>query len=66
MSKESNRLWLEGEIRKITPSGDSTSLERGMLTARNLLRVQNSSADAEIIIISDGGIGSKREGDKMF
>ncbi|MGB9939537.1 VWA domain-containing protein [Methanosarcina sp.] len=66
MSKESNRLWLEGEIRKITPSGDSTSLERGMLAARNLLRGQNSSADAEIIIVSDGGIGNRNEGDKTF
>jgi hypothetical protein len=30
MSKESNRLWLEGEISKISPAGDSTSLERGL------------------------------------
>ncbi len=66
MSKESNRLWLEGEIRKITPSGDSTSLERGILTARNLLKGQNSSEDAEIIIVSDGGIGNKNEGEKTF
>ncbi|WP_240664243.1 vWA domain-containing protein [Methanosarcina sp. MSH10X1] len=66
MSKEYNRIWLEGEISKITPSGDSTSLERGLLTARNLLRGQNNSADAEIIIVSDGGIGSKSEGDKTF
>ena len=66
MSKESNRVWIEGEIRKITPSGDSTSLERGMLTARSLLRGQNSSEDAEIIIVSDGGIGNKNEGDKTF
>ena len=29
LSKESNRLWLDAEIRKITPTGDSTSLERG-------------------------------------
>ncbi|WP_229395677.1 vWA domain-containing protein [Methanosarcina sp. DH1] len=66
MSKESNRVWLEGEISKITPSGDSTSLERGMLTARSLLRGQNNSSDAEIIIVSDGGIGNKYEGDETF
>lgn len=66
MSKESNRLWLDGEIRKITPSGDSTSLERGLLTARNLLETQNGSAQAEIVIVSDGGIGNNNEGDTRF
>jgi len=66
MSKESNRLWLDGEIRKIKPSGDSTSLERGMLTARSLLKAQNGSADAEIVIVSDGGIGNTFEGDNRF
>jgi uncharacterized membrane protein len=66
MSKESNRLWLDGEIRKITPSGDSTSLERGLLTARNLLETQNSSAQAEVVIVSDGGIGNKNEKDTRF
>jgi len=57
LSKESNRLWLEAKIREIQPSGQSTSLERGLLTAHNLLKSQNSSAEAEIIIVSDGGIG---------
>jgi hypothetical protein len=66
MSKESNRLWLDGEIRKITPSGDSTSLERGLLTARNLLETQNGSSQAEIVIVSDGGIGNNNEGDTRF
>lgn len=61
-----SRVWIEGEIRKITPSGDSISLERGMLTARGLLKGQNNSVDAEIIIVSDGGIGNKNEGDKTF
>ncbi len=66
MSKESNRLWLDGEIRKIKPSGDSTSLERGLLTARNLLETQDRSAEAEIVIVSDGGIGNIDEGDNRF
>ncbi len=66
MSKESNRLWLDAEIRKIKPSGDSTSLERGLITARNLLKAQNGSADAEIVIVSDGGIGNTAEGDPRF
>lgn len=66
MSRESNRLWLDTEIRKIRPSGDSTSLERGLITARNLLKSQNGSADAEIVIVSDGGIGNTAEGDDRF
>jgi uncharacterized membrane protein len=66
MSKESNRLWLDAKIREISPSGDSTSLERGLLTAHNLLKAQNSSADAEIIIVSDGGIGNEGESDNRF
>ncbi len=66
MSKESNRLWLDTEIRKIKPSGDSTSLEKGLITARNLLKAQNESADAEIVIVSDGGIGNTAEGDNRF
>ncbi|KKG10701.1 vWA domain-containing protein [Methanosarcina sp. 2.H.A.1B.4] len=67
MSKESNRLWLDAEIRKITPStAQVTSLERGLLTANNLLKAQNNSADAEIIIVSDGGIGNVAEGDLRF
>jgi len=66
MSKESNRLWLGGEIRKISPSGDSTSLERGLLTARGLLEAQNGSANAEVVIVSDGGIGNVGEGDNRF
>ncbi|AAM06224.1 TPA: VWA domain-containing protein [Methanosarcina acetivorans] len=66
MSKESNRLWLETKIREIQPSGRSTSLERGLLTAHNLLKAQNSSAEAEIIIVSDGGIGNAVEGDLRF
>jgi uncharacterized membrane protein len=66
MSKESNRLWLEGEIRKISPSGDSTSLERGLMTARALLNGQENSSEAEIIIVSDGGIGNVAEGDLRF
>ena len=66
LSKESNRLWLEAKIREIQPSGQSTSLERGLLTAHNLLKSQNSSAEAEIIIVSDGGIGNIAEGDLRF
>ncbi|AKB29542.1 membrane-associated protein [Methanosarcina siciliae T4/M] len=66
ISKESNRLWLEAKIREIQPSGRSTSLERGLLTAHNLLKAQNSSAEAEIIIVSDGGIGNTAEGDLRF
>ncbi|KKG16993.1 hypothetical protein EO98_18860 [Methanosarcina sp. 2.H.T.1A.6] len=67
MSKESNRLWLDAEIRKITPStAQVTSLERGLFTANNLLKAQNNSADAEIIIVSDGGIGNVAEGDLRF
>ena len=66
MSKESNRLWLDGEIRKINPSGDSTSLEQGLLTARRLLETQNRSAEAEVVIVSDGGIGNIGEGDNRF
>lgn len=66
MSKESNRLWLEGEISKISPTGDSTSLERGLMTANNLLKAQNDSAEAEIMIVSDGGIGNREEGDLRF
>ncbi|WP_440944947.1 VWA domain-containing protein [Methanosarcina sp. T3] len=66
MSKESNRLWLEAKIREIQPSGQTTSLERGLLTAHNLLKAQNSSAEAEIIIVSDGGIGNMAEGDLRF
>lgn len=66
MSKESNRLWLEGEISKISPSGDSTSLERGLMTARALLNGQENSSEAEIIIVSDGGIGNVAEGDLRF
>ncbi|MCC4770716.1 VWA domain-containing protein [Methanosarcina sp. DH2] len=66
MSKESNRLWLDAEIRKISPTGDSTSLERGLMTSRTLLKEQNNSAEAEIIIVSDGGIGNIAEGDLRF
>lgn len=66
MSKESNRLWLDAEIRKITPTGDSTSLERGLMTARTMLNGQNKSAEAEIIIVSDGGIGNEGENDNRF
>ena len=67
MSKESNRLWLDSEIRKIAPStGDSTSLERGLMTARTLLNEQNKSTEAEIIIVSDGGIGNRAEDDLRF
>lgn len=66
MSKESNRLWLEAEIRKISPTGDSTSLERGLMTARTLLSEQENSSEAEIIIVSDGGIGNIAEGDLRF
>lgn len=66
MSKESNRLWLSGEISKINPSGDSTSLEQGLLTARRLLETQNSSAEAEVVIVSDGGIGNIGGGDNRF
>lgn len=67
MSKESNKLWLDAEIRKITPStGDSTSLERGLMTARTLLNGQNKSTEAEIIIVSDGGIGNRAERDLRF
>ena len=66
MSKESNRLWLDSEIRKIKPTGDSTSLERGFMTSRTLLNGQNKSAEAEIIIVSDGGIGNDGESDKRF
>jgi uncharacterized membrane protein len=66
MSKESNRLWLDAKIREISPSGDSTSLERGLLTAHNLLKAQNNSAEAEIIIVSDGGIGNEGESDNRF
>ena len=66
MSKESNRLWIGGEISKINPSGDSTSLEQGLLTARRLLEAQNESAEAEVVIVSDGGIGNEAEGDNRF
>lgn len=66
LSKESNRLWLETKISEIVPSGDSTSLERGLLTSHNLLKAQNSSAEAEIIIVSDGGIGNRASGDLRF
>jgi len=66
MSKESNRLWLEAKISEIEPSGTSTSLERGLRTAHNLLKTQNESAEAEIIIVSDGGIGNMAEGDLRF
>ncbi|MDD3246030.1 MAG: VWA domain-containing protein [Methanosarcina sp.] len=66
MSKESNRLWLDSEIRKIKPTGDSTSLERGLMTSRTLLNGQNKSAEAEIIIVSDGGIGNDGENDNRF
>ena len=66
MSKESNRLWLDTEIRKITPTGDSTSLERGLMTSQTLLNGQNKSAEAEIIIVSDGGIGNEGETDNRF
>ncbi|MDQ1274845.1 MAG: hypothetical protein QG610_417, partial [Euryarchaeota archaeon] len=66
MSKESNRLWIDAEIRKISPTGDSTSLERGLMTARTLLNEQGNSSEAEIIIVSDGGIGNVAEGDLRF
>ncbi|AKB18196.1 vWA domain-containing protein [Methanosarcina sp. WWM596] len=66
MSKESNRLWLDAEIRKITPTGDSTSLERGLMTARTILNGENKSSEAEIIIISDGGIGNEGDTDNRF
>lgn len=66
MSKESNKLWLESEISKITPTGDSTSLERGLMTARTLLKEQENGSEAEIIIVSDGGIGNIAEGDSRF
>ncbi len=66
MSKDSNRLWLGSKISKISPSGDSTSLEQGLLTASGLLEAQNGSAKAEIVIISDGGIGNMGEGDNRF
>lgn len=65
LSKESNRLWLEAKISEIAPSGDFTSLERGLLTAHNLLKSQNSSADAEIIIVSDGGIGGVNDEERL-
>jgi uncharacterized membrane protein len=67
MSKESNRLWLEGKICEINPSLDGdTSLERGLMTARTLLNGQNNSTEAEIVIVSDGGIGNRAEGDSRF
>ncbi|WP_269851054.1 vWA domain-containing protein [Methanosarcina horonobensis] len=66
MSKESNRLWLDAEIRKISPTGDSTSLERGLMTARTLLKEQENNSEADIIIVSDGGIGNIAEGDLRF
>ncbi len=66
MSRESNRVWLDAEIRKITPMGDSTSLEQGLLTARHLLEAQDNDAEAEIIIVSDGGIGAPGQGVGSF
>ncbi len=67
LSKESNRLWLEAKIREINPSTKGeTSLERGLMTARTLLKEQENSSEAEIIIVSDGGIGNRAEGDLRF
>ncbi len=66
MSRESNRVWLDSEIRKITPRGDSTSLEQGLLTARHLLEAQENDAEAEIIIVSDGGIWAPGQGVGSF
>ncbi|MCQ1534865.1 VWA domain-containing protein [Methanosarcina sp. KYL-1] len=66
MSKESNRVWLDSEIRKINPTGDSTSLEQGLLTARHLLEEQDNDAEADIIIVSDGRIGNRVPGEGKF
>lgn len=59
MSREANRQWLDARINETKPSGDSTSLEQGLLTASRLLEAQDdgTGAGAEIVVISDGGIG---------